>query len=70
MLGAIPRNPIAMTLGRIASKATGDDVMEICRAAECLGDDVIKGARATKGVTAVGAFKIPREMNLIAFTSG
>ena len=44
--------------------------MQLSRAAKNFRDDVIEGARATEWFAAVGAFEVPREVDLIAFIAG
>jgi len=44
--------------------------MQLSRTTECFRDDVIESARAPEWFAAVGALVVPREVDLIAFTSG
>jgi len=58
-LSAIPRKPIAVTFGAIASEAATYDVGEICSAAECFRYDVIESAGATEVLSAIATFEVP-----------
>ena len=66
-MNAIPRKPIAVTFGAIASEAATYDVGEICSAAECFRYDVIESAGAAEVFSAVRAAMIPANVNLITF---
>ena len=66
VLGAIPLDPVLVTLLAVAHQATTDQVFADCEPAVDLGHDVVKGRAAAQGIVAIGAAIVPGQMDLIA----
>ena len=66
VLGAIPLDPVLMTLLAVAHQATGDQVLADREPAVDLWHHMVKCRAAAQGIVAVGAAVVPRQVDLIA----
>ena len=65
MLGAIPRDPVLVTLLAVAHQAAADQVLPDGEATMDLRHHMVERRAAAEGVAAIGATVVPAKVNLI-----